>query len=89
MIRDDALSLIRKIINELKLDPKVYKPKSILNQISGAKNNLIGYVEYATSYVTDTHTQVAAKVYEHYTKRLFKANCMDFDDLIVKPIELF
>ena len=87
--QDDSLSLIKKIIKELNLDDKKFKPKLLSNHISGAKNAVVDPVEYATNYISDSVTSVVAKVYEIYNKRLFNANAMDFDDLLVKPIELF
>lgn len=86
---DDSLNLVKKIVKEMSLDDKKFKPKVIFNQISGAKNALVDPIDYATNYATDTFTQVVANVYERYNKRLFNSNAMDFDDLLVKPIDLF
>lgn len=86
---DDSHSLIKSIIKELKYDDKVHKPKSVQSQISMAKNHLINAEEYEQKYVIDARTEVVAKVFHIYTARCFKANAMDFDDLLVKPLELF
>lgn len=86
---EDSLSLIKSIIKELKYDDKVHKPKSIQAQISRAKNFLIDAEEYKHKYVTDERTEVVSKVFTAYSARCFKANSMDFDDLLVKPLELF
>lgn len=86
---DDSHSLIKSIIKELKYDDKVHKPKSVQSQISMAKNHLINAEEYEQKYVIDARTEVVAKVFHIYTSRCFKANAMDFDDLLVKPLELF
>lgn len=86
---DDSLSLIKSIIKELKYDDKVHKPKSIQSQISMAKNNLVDAEEYKQKYIIDERSEVVAKVFRAYSERCFKANAMDFDDLLVKPLELF
>lgn len=86
---DDSLSLIRKIIKEMNLDDKKFKPKIMRNKISSAKNAMIDADTYAAEFVTDQITNIAANVYKKYSVRLFDANSMDFDDLLMKPIELF
>ncbi|MCB9234563.1 MAG: UvrD-helicase domain-containing protein [Bacteroidia bacterium] len=86
---EDALKIVKSIVKELNLDDKKFKPKVIHNFISGAKNNLIDPAEYAASYVTDSFTNVVSRIYGLYNTRLFNSNAMDFDDLLVKPVELF
>lgn len=86
---EDSLSTIKAILKDLNLDDKTFKPRIIFNHISAAKNKLWGPEEFELNVVHDTFTQVAARVYHLYEDRLFKANAMDFDDLIKKTIELF
>ncbi|NBV12914.1 MAG: ATP-dependent DNA helicase [Sphingobacteriia bacterium] len=86
---DDAISLIKSILKSLNLDDKVYKPRNILNHISRAKNYLIDPTEFEAKYVEDEKDRVTAQVYAIYQERCLKANAMDFDDLLVKPLELF
>jgi DNA helicase-2/ATP-dependent DNA helicase PcrA len=86
---DDAVSLIKTIIKELQLDDKKYKPKSIKNNISGAKNKLIDPKTYLATYATDDFTNVVAQIYPIYQGRMQKANAMDFDDLLVYTAVLF
>jgi len=86
---EDSVSLIKTILKELNLDDKTYKPKSILSAISNAKNYLIDAEEFENKYVLDDLSEKASKVFRIYTNRCFQANAMDFDDLLVKPIELF
>ena len=86
---EDALSLVKKIIKEMGMDDKTYKPKVVFNHISGAKNSLVDPIEYATNYVNDSFSNVVAKVYERYNLKMFQSNAMDFDDLLVKPLDLF
>lgn len=88
MDSDDTLTIIKKIIKELGYDPKEYNPKAIRNKISGAKNELMDAKEYE-KYAATTYEEVVVKVYERYQKKLKANNSFDFDDLLMKPIELF
>ncbi len=88
MDSDDTLTIIKKIIKELGYDPKEYNPKAIRNKISGAKNELMNAKEYE-KYAATTYEEVVVKVYERYEKKLKANNSFDFDDLLMKPIELF
>lgn len=85
---DDTLTIIKKIVKELGYDPKEYNPKAIRNKISGAKNELLCAKDYA-KYAATTYEEVVVKVYEKYEKKLKANNSFDFDDLLMKPIELF
>lgn len=86
---DDSLSAVKSIMKALNFDDKTYKPKNVLHQISNAKNYLIDPEEFAAKYVIDHKTEIISKIYTHYTRHCFKSNAMDFDDLLVKPLELF
>ncbi|MDX1906462.1 MAG: 3'-5' exonuclease [Bacteroidia bacterium] len=85
---DDAQKQIKDLLKERGLDDKVYKPRVISHTISSAKNQLITPQEYR-DFASDDFNQKIADIYALYEQRLFKANAMDFDDLIVKPIYLF
>jgi DNA helicase-2/ATP-dependent DNA helicase PcrA len=90
---DDAKSVVKTVINELGLDDKVYKPSTVYNRISSAKNALVGPAEYAADYGIQQEDMRAnrpalAQVYEAYAKRCFKNGAMDFDDLLIKFYEL-
>lgn len=85
---DDAQRLVKTILREKNLDDKIYKPKVISNGISNAKNALVSPKEYMEVAADDFNLQVA-KIYQAYEIRLQKANAMDFDDLLLKPILLF
>ena len=88
MDSDDAITIIKKIIKELGYDPKEYNPKAIRSKISGAKNELMDPKEYE-KYAATAYEEVVVKVYERYEKKLKANNSFDFDDLLMKPIELF
>ncbi len=85
----DSETVIKQILQELNFDPKEIKPKTIRNKISDAKNQLIDPDTYQNKFVGSTLDDITAKVYKIYINRLKESNAMDFDDLLVKPIELF
>ena len=85
---DDSLTLIKKILKNFNLDPKVYNPKAIRNQISGAKNQLLTAKDYER-YATTEFEQIVLKVYQNYEERLIINNSLDFDDLLMLPIKIF
>ncbi len=85
---DDALTVIKKIIKELNLDPKEYNPKAVRNRISGAKNQILSPEEYKKYANTDFEDKVTL-IYEKYEKKLKANNSVDFDDLLILPINLF
>jgi DNA helicase-2/ATP-dependent DNA helicase PcrA len=90
---DDAKSVVKTVINELNLDDKHYKPNTVYNRISSAKNALVGPAEYANDYAIQqedlrSNRPAIAQIYDAYTKRCFKNGAMDFDDLLIKMYEL-
>lgn len=85
---DDSLSLIRRIMNAMNITSDRVTPKSVRARISKAKNQLILPTAFQESAV-DPISLIVAEVYESYTKSLFDANAMDFDDILIKTIELF
>ena len=90
----DSKSLIRSIIKELNLDDNIYKPGVISSRISSAKNNLVTSNIYATDslmqeYDKSSRMPLLAEVYRTYAARCFKANAMDFDDLLLNTNILF
>lgn len=85
---DDVTTLIKKILKELNYDPKIYNPKGIKNQISGAKNELLNANEYE-KYANSEYEQIVLKVYQRYENKLKNNNSLDFDDLLMQPIILF
>src|SRR5574344_386550 len=85
---DDSLTIVKKIIKDLGYDPKYYNPRTIRNMISSAKNELMTPNDYE-KYANDEITRVALEVYKKYQSKLFNSNSLDFDDLLMQPIELF
>jgi len=82
---DDTLTVIKKIMKELNLNPKFYNARDIRNKISSAKNELMSpevysKVEFDKNIIT---------VYEKYNRKLLQGNSVDFDDLLLLPIKLF
>ncbi len=89
----DSRSLVKNIIKEMQLDDKVYKPNSVADRISMAKNHLLMPRAYETSSwaaddVQKKRPQVA-NIYNRYVERCRQANAMDFDDLLVQTFLLF
>lgn len=90
---DDAKSVVKAVINELNLDDKHYKPATVYNRISSAKNALVSPAEYAADYHiqqedTRANRPAIGQIYDAYSKRCFKNGAMDFDDLLIKFYEL-
>jgi DNA helicase-2/ATP-dependent DNA helicase PcrA len=82
---DDTRAALRRVLDELKLDPKRYPPAVLSNAISAAKNELKGPAEYPNrSY----HDEIVRRVYESYQELLRRSGGLDFDDLIMKLVEL-
>lgn len=90
---DDAKSVIKSVVNELNLDDKHYKPATVYNRISSAKNALVGPAEYIADYHIQQEDMRAnrpalGQIYEAYSKKCFKNGAMDFDDLLIKFYEV-
>ncbi len=84
---DDSKSLLKTIIKELQLDPKVYTPGNVFSRISSAKSNLISVDDYNNnSEIMETdhaaNRPLTGEIFKHYRARCFKAAAMDFDDLL-------
>ncbi|MBR3210212.1 MAG: UvrD-helicase domain-containing protein [Bacilli bacterium] len=85
---DDTLTVIKKILKDMNLDPKLYNPRSIRNKISSAKNELMDS-KYYSRFVNSEYEEIVLSVFEKYETRLRKNNSLDFDDLLLLPIKLF
>jgi DNA helicase-2/ATP-dependent DNA helicase PcrA len=85
---DDSLSAIRRIMDGMRILNDKITPQAVRARISGAKNQMILAGELM-DMANDSQTKIVAEVYEEYQKRLYEANAMDFDDLLIKTVELF
>ncbi len=86
---DDQRRLMKEIMKNLGIDEQIISPKNALSAISAAKDALIGPAEYEQSAGVDLRKKTVATLYREYQKRLKSADAMDFDDMIVKTVELF
>jgi DNA helicase II / ATP-dependent DNA helicase PcrA len=83
----DSLRMLKRCMAELQVDPKRYPPRAIRSQVSGAKNQLVDAEAYAEAQGS-VFEEVVAEVYALYEKRMLAANAMDFDDLLVRTVNL-
>jgi len=86
---EDSKNAIKQILRENNYDPKEIQPRILQRRISDAKNELISPDHYNEKFIHSTLDDITAKIYGIYTERLKQNNAMDFDDLLIKPIELF
>ena len=86
---DDQKQVMKEVCKHLEIDTKIYKEKMFLSVISSAKDNLTDPTEFALNATGDYARQRQAQVYREYQAVLKKNNAMDFDDLIMKTVELF
>ena len=86
---DDQKSLMKDVCRKLNIDTKVYKERSLLAQISHAKDELMTPDDMEMKAAGDYNMKKVASVYREYQAALRKNNALDFDDLIVKTVELF
>lgn len=86
---DDQKTLMKDICKRLEIDTKMYKEKMFLSAISSAKDDLIDPIEFETRAAGDYVKRKQAQVYREYQQALKQNNALDFDDLIMKTVELF
>lgn len=86
---DDQKTMMKGVLRSLNLDPKIYKERTFLNVISHAKDELISPEEFLLNAGADYKQQLYGRAYREYQIALKKNNALDFDDLIVKTVELF
>ncbi|MFC4684786.1 DNA helicase PcrA [Exiguobacterium sp. s149] len=85
----DQLTAIKQVLKELNLDPKKYEPRTLLGMISNHKNELRTPQDAAALVGNNPYEKVISDVYTAYEKKLKQNNVLDFDDLIMKAIQLF
>ncbi|MCI9152108.1 MAG: DNA helicase PcrA [Lachnospiraceae bacterium] len=86
---DDQKTLMKDICKRLNIDTKIFRERSFLSAISRAKDELISPEEFALNAGADFAKRKQAEVYREYQSMLLKNNALDFDDLIMKTVELF
>ena len=91
---EDSKSLIKAIVKSLNLDDKLYKANVVYNRISGAKNRLVSWKEYNENPIYKDDDEIngrpeMGRIYRIYSQRCFKADAMDFDDLLFNTNVLF
>ena len=90
----DSKNLIKTIVKELNIDPKLYKENIVYNRISNAKNRLISFKEYISNPILQEEDASSLRpkigeIYKIYSQRCFKSQAMDFDDLLYNTNVLF
>lgn len=85
---EDQFKLIKDSLEELNLDPKKFVPRAIQSAISAAKSGLLGPEDYARN-ISSYFEEVVSRVYENYQKLLSQSHGLDFDDLLMKTVNLF
>jgi len=85
---DDSLSVIKNIMTGMNISQQQVNPRAVQSRISGAKNQMMSPRDY-DELAKDFFDQKVAQIYVEYQPKLLKNNAMDFDDLLLKPIELF
>jgi DNA helicase II / ATP-dependent DNA helicase PcrA len=85
---DDQISLIKRSLQELNIDPKQHNPGAIQTKISFAKSQVISSEEFL-SRGRSYFEEIVGRVYERYQQLLKQSNALDFDDLLMKTVELF
>lgn len=86
---DDQKTLLKQILKKLDIDTKMYKERAVAGKISSAKDELVTPEEFLLNAGGDFREQKVGQIYEEYQNQLKKNNALDFDDLIVKTVELF
>ena len=85
----DQKSLMKDVLKQLNINTKMFPERSVIAEISHAKNEYISPAKYRDIHADDYRRSTIADVYDAYQKRLRENNALDFDDLLVKTVELF
>ena len=85
---DDQRTLMRQLLKQMDVDTKLYRDRAVLAQISDAKNNMISPDEFSVNASGNFRQMKVAEIYTAYQEELKKNNALDFDDLLVKTVEL-
>jgi DNA helicase II / ATP-dependent DNA helicase PcrA len=87
--REDSVSLVSNVMSNMNVNIDSLSPNGVQHRISFMKNQMTSPEDYAKHMATTPADKKIAEIYIEYNKRLFENNAMDFDDLLLKPIELF
>ena len=85
---DDSKTVIKDCLKELNYDEKVFNPRSVMSQISKAKDEMLSTKEYRINYEGDYRLSKIANVYELYQEKLLKNNALDFDDIVYLTVKI-
>ena len=85
----DQKSLMKEVLKSMKIDTKQFSEKAVLSEISAAKDEGKSPLDYRNEQGENFRSMKIAEIYEEYQKRLKENNALDFDDLLVKTVELF
>lgn len=86
---DDQKTIMKGVCKRLNIDTKFFKERTLLSAVSAAKDELVDVREFEMKAMGDFNKQVQARAYREYQETLKRNNALDFDDLIVKTVELF
>ena len=86
---EDQKSLMKSVCKQLQVDTKLYKERALMSAISAAKDELVSPQEFALRAQGNFRQETVARVYAEYQRQLKSSNALDFDDLIMKTVELF
>lgn len=86
--RDDQITVVKEAIAELSIDRDIYKPRAIINDISNIKSEGISPIEYIEANKNNFFKENLGKIYNLYEKKLRKNNALDFDDLLIKTVDI-
>lgn len=84
----DQKTVVKECLKELKIDDKLFTDKSVLYEISNAKNEMLEPIQYKAKYIGDFRKETIARIYELYQKKLKENNAIDFDDIINFTIKI-
>ena len=86
---DDCHRLIKNVMKELDISEKIFPPRAMMSAISAEKNRMVSPEEFYKKSIDDVRNREIARIYKAYNTRLFEANAMDFDDILVNTVRLF
>lgn len=86
---DDSLRVIKAIEKELGIDPQILTPRAVLSRISRCKDVEVSPANYTENFGNDTYNNDICRVFDAYEKQLKQSNALDFDDIILKTVQLF